>query len=72
MTAASKSSTYRYYIRCAETRVWDEVTEWDYAAMRQALRELPSFFDGVQIARQRVTSAAPEPASGPASKAGLG
>jgi hypothetical protein len=67
MTAASKSVSYRYYIRCPERRAWDEVTEWDYSAMRQALRELPSFFDGVQIARSRVVEVAPpaNTASGP-------
>jgi hypothetical protein len=57
MTAAPEGFAYRYYVRSPDTRTWDEVTEWDYAAMLQALRELPSFFDGVQIARSRVAAA---------------
>ena len=61
MTAAPKGFAYRYYARSPDTRTWDEVTEWDYAAMLQALRELPSFFDGVQIARSQVAA---EPVAG--------
>lgn len=63
MTAPTDGSAYRYYVRCPETRAWDEVSEWDYAAMSQALSELPAFFDGVQIARTEVPAPVTQPAA---------
>ena len=56
MNAPTDGPAYRYFIRCPETRAWDEVSEWDYAAMTQALKELPAFFNGVQIARTQVAA----------------